>query len=429
MKRLLIQLIPAFLLLFITTGANFNLPAQSIRGRTDEFSYLLSDSNQYGGPDFYFEDISNSGTEVELNDGQMSSEISLGFSFRFYDVYYSSVFICANGFVTFLNNQTCAYVFAPSVPTAGNPDSLIVGWGTDLNPEFGGTVHYQILGSSPQRYFIIQFTAVPHFDSGYPGSNPVTFQIKLFEDSNHIEIHYQNAPSDGTYHSIGVENQIGSTGVMYYRDTVGLATPLAIKFTLNNSYPDTYFITIPINPSNSTQAKFEFEGTGTEETDIIDFRCKLDHAAAFTSCTPPVFLNDLLHGEHTFQVYAVDNEGLIDLTPATYTWFVDVIAPDTYFTLTPSQQIVSSNTAFFEFIGVDGETGVALFECQLDGASFAPCTSPLSLTNLPNGPHALFVRAVDWAGNSDLTPASFNWTVSSSYESWLFFPLILHPSN
>ena len=40
----------------------------------------------------------------------------------------------------------------------------------------------------------------------------------------------------------------------------------------------------------------------------------------------------------------------------------------------------------------------ATFECALDSASYAPCTSPLTYTNLLDGMHAFHVRGTDRAG-------------------------------
>jgi len=53
------------------------------------------------------------------------------------------------------------------------------------------------------------------------------------------------------------------------------------------------------------------------------------------------------------------------------------------------------------------------FECALDGAAFASCTSPVQLTGLAVGAHTFSVQATDLAGNIDATPASYAWTVEA----------------
>ena len=52
----------------------------------------------------------------------------------------------------------------------------------------------------------------------------------------------------------------------------------------------------------------------------------------------------------------------------------------------------------------------ATFECGVDGAAFAPCTTPLSLAGLSQGDHVLRARAVDH-GAVDPSPATASFTV------------------
>jgi hypothetical protein len=57
---------------------------------------------------------------------------------------------------------------------------------------------------------------------------------------------------------------------------------------------------------------------------------------------------------------------------------------------------------------------VAGFECRLDAAGFAPCTSPKSYGSLADGQHRFEVRAIDEVGNVEAKPASYVWQVDTS---------------
>lgn len=84
----------------------------------------------------------------------------------------------------------------------------------------------------------------------------------------------------------------------------------------------------------------------------------------------------------------------------------DVESPDTLI----SNANTAGPDATFTFSGTDN-VAVASYECSLDGAAFATCTSPKNYTGLANGAHSFLVRAIDSSGNIDQTPASYNWTV------------------
>jgi hypothetical protein len=51
------------------------------------------------------------------------------------------------------------------------------------------------------------------------------------------------------------------------------------------------------------------------------------------------------------------------------------------------------------------------FQCRLDGAAFAACSSPFTVSGLSEGRHSVDVRAVDLVGNLTPTPASYSWSV------------------
>ncbi len=55
--------------------------------------------------------------------------------------------------------------------------------------------------------------------------------------------------------------------------------------------------------------------------------CRLD-SASFAACTSPETLFGLDEGFHTFRARAVDRETVRDLSPASFTWLVDVTPPE-----------------------------------------------------------------------------------------------------
>ena len=200
--------------------------------------YMVDDTIAYN-----WQDISGTGTAIPLTDDSMSPAIPLGFAFDYFGTNYPNVYVSSNGFMTVLAGQCNGCCTGQPIPTVGDPDGVIAGWWEDLNLSAGGTVHYQTLGSAPNRVFIVQFTSVPHYSSG----NDVTMQFKLFETTNVIEVHYQVAPSDGGTHSAGIENADGSAGVQWYYGTASLTTPEAVQYAPMPVYSATDTDTATVN--------------------------------------------------------------------------------------------------------------------------------------------------------------------------------------
>ncbi len=84
-------------------------------------------------------------------------------------------------------------------------------------------------------------------------------------------------------------------------------------------------------------------------------------------------------------------------------------APDTTLTSAPSG-VVRGATASFTFTS---SILASMFECSLDGAPFATCSSPTQYTGLADGPHSFAVRAVA-SGVTDPSPAVASWTVDAT---------------
>jgi hypothetical protein len=74
---------------------------------------------------------------------------------------------------------------------------------------------------------------------------------------------------------------------------------------------------------------------------------------------------------------------------------------------TPDAKTTSTEASFRFSSSEKGSS----FDCSLDGAAFAPCSTPTRYTGLARGEHEFRVRAIDRAGNVDPTPATYDWTI------------------
>jgi hypothetical protein len=203
----------------------------------------------------------------------------------------------------------------------------------------------------------------------------------------------------------GTINSFGGTPATLALPAPGASGSLGANrnIVIDTIAPDTTINTGPSGSVSSTSASFTFTST-----EAGTFQCSLD-GAAFASCVSGTSYTSLGQGSHTFLVRASDVAQNQDATPASRTWTVDTVAPDTTIDSGPSGN-VSSSSATFTFSS--NEAGVG-FECSLNSAAFASCTSPTTYNSLAEGARTFAVRAADAAGNLDATPASRNWTVDT----------------
>ncbi len=181
------------------------------------------------------------------------------------------------------------------------------------------------------------------------------------------------------------------------------ATAKSYTFFIDTTAPDTTITGQPAALTNSAGGMFTFSSPDA----VAIYQCKLD-AGAWSHCFSQFSFTGVADGIHTFSVKAIDRSGNSDLTPATFTWTVDTVPPDTNITNHPS----NPTTQAYAMFGFSSPDATASFECSLDGSQFASCTSPNGYVYLAIGSHNYQVRAKDQAGNVDPTPASYSWTFS-----------------
>jgi cysteine-rich repeat protein len=146
-----------------------------------------------------------------------SASIAIGFNFAYLGFAAPTAFPNTNGMVGFQAPST-AYQNT-TLPTPATPNALIAWWWDDLN--FGAAVGpgasatTALLGTAPNRIRVFTFLNVPRFGSA-PGGSLVNAEVRLFETTNVIEVHYGTlvpgtTPSPYTA-SVGWESADGLVG-------------------------------------------------------------------------------------------------------------------------------------------------------------------------------------------------------------------------
>ncbi len=180
-------------------------------------------------------------------------------------------------------------------------------------------------------------------------------------------------------------------------DVFGRSSTTSYSWLVDTAKPIVTITSSPRNPTDQTSASFSFRSNKAGS----DFRCKLD-TGGFSDCKSPKTYGQLGEGTHTFSVKASSSA-----PTTTFSWTIDLTPP-------PAPRIGSgpsdpTNASSASFAFSDSEAGLA-FGCQLDGGSFAACTSPAAYSGVGAGTHTFAVRATDPAGNTG-TAAAYGWTV------------------
>jgi hypothetical protein len=219
------------------------------------------------------------------------------------------------------------------------------------------------------------------------------------------------------------------------RERQALLSGLTSKTSRDTIAPNTSITAGPESSTANTSAGFAF--VSSEPRSI--FTCRLD-SGKWKRCTSPRSFSALALGSHQFYVRATDAAGNTDATPAIHAWTVtapapepspepepapepkpepapeptpeppaDIAAPETTIGSGPA----SSSTATTASFSFSSSEPASSFACKLDGGSWAGCASPVSYASLGVGSHQFSVRATDAAGNTDQTPATQSWEVTS----------------
>ncbi len=164
---------------------------------------------------------------VNANDAY--AQVSLPFSFTFYNVEYSSAYVSTNGFLSFIGGST-SYINT-SLPTTNNPNGAIYAFWDDLALDSTASVRTQPLGAAPNRQFVIEWRNVAFSNDK---SKRVDFEIVLHENGV-ILLQYRNINANdgramGNSATVGVEDETGNSAVLFSFNQGSISEKSAIRF-------------------------------------------------------------------------------------------------------------------------------------------------------------------------------------------------------
>lgn len=185
----------AFVVWRVTASAGYG-PAAAVCPGPDAYGYTCETT-----PAVEYIDATN---DTFLYEEQGFIELDLPFPFTFYGTEYNSLIAHVDGAVQFgepsdeLGENSC--LTAPL-------GQLVAPYWEDLDLTLYGYLEYEVVGSSPNRIYVLEWDAVPLYEDE---SSAVTFEVQFFEESQNIAFLYEE---------VGTETNGNGRGA-----TIGLAS-------------------------------------------------------------------------------------------------------------------------------------------------------------------------------------------------------------
>ncbi|HTU99610.1 MAG TPA: S8 family serine peptidase, partial [Luteitalea sp.] len=189
--------------------------------RTDNFGYHCQPAN--------FEYI-EANTVLPLTGDDSATVVQLPFPFSFYGQEYNSVEVGTNGYIQFGTPQFFSDFVHTAIPNPTVPNTAIYALWDDLIVDVGGSVRTELVGTAPDRQFVIEWRDV-NFLADF--SLSVRFEIVLHEDGRILTQYYTADPEPqqkGSSATVGLENETGTDAFQYSFNSQSLSSGLAILY-------------------------------------------------------------------------------------------------------------------------------------------------------------------------------------------------------
>jgi len=247
-----------------TEGGGDGFAVDKNAGGPDLFGNYWIDSDQPGGPDFDWIDVSSTEADITylFDDDNHTGLMEIGFGFPFYGVTYDSLCIGSNGIIGF-DTTSMDSRSNTTIPFYNEPDNMLAWFWDDLditngnNP--GGKIYYDTTGGRA----VIQFVDLPEYGGGV--GDIMTAEVIIYPDGS-VKYQYLSIADgydkDGC--TIGIENVGGSDGIEVVYDAAYVHDSLAVVF-----YQPTAWLTMnkssgTVLPTEADTLKVTFNSSGLD---------------------------------------------------------------------------------------------------------------------------------------------------------------------
>lgn len=292
-KLFLKEFVLTFLLMSAVTLHGFS---QSLS--TYQFTSTTSTFNLITGGTLLGKTTATTGNIPSLDKAVYNLAVgTIPFSFKYENNYYTGMNVSSNGFITF---GTLAPSVSLNLPLSDNSAfaGVLSPMGNDLNGFYNAVdttknseIRYQVLGSSPNRVFVVQWKFMRPWSSGTTLLNYLNFQVKLYETTNAIEFCYGNIGTGFSTTAAGNKMQIGLRGI-------------------NNSFPSNVMNRSVISGTHSSWLNSVAGSANTSDCNLGGTLNPNNVVFRFAppSCPPPSSFS---------ATYVTKNKATISWTPAT----------------------------------------------------------------------------------------------------------------
>ncbi len=226
-------------------------------GGPDAFGYEWIDSDEPNGPEYVWEDISTTGTELTNwtptgtygpKDEGYAGPIDFGFDFKYYGEARTEAYVSSNGIITFnVIGSNCFSNY--EIPDTDDPNNFIAPFWDDLDGKDDGKVYYK----TEANRVIIQYQNWHK----YSGDGDVTMQVVLHK-SGKILIYYENMTIDVESSTVGIENVDGTIGLQVAYSAPYVTSGLALQIAAEPDWLGASNLSGMLYNGNSAAVMLEF---------------------------------------------------------------------------------------------------------------------------------------------------------------------------